>query len=458
MGTMQTYNDAFRFLNRLQWRLTQDAARRRIANPEARPARAFSLAPLTSMKPCFLRLDKKALGELWSAHFRSNAVVAPRCIEDVLSVRARPRLNIGDSFQTDGTQLVVPYLAITTKTLFLTPEKREERLAALASRNSKLAAYHEQKARLAIGEMLSASEERLLWTSVKPRYKSDTQYGRPLSGSFAESRHGFFDRRSAYATPGALPAIIAIDPGQKNIWCASVIDPAALDTQGEAKKILNLTRRQYNKQIGLFAFNKWLDKAKKNKAKHDFVGAQDALSAHSLKGLSLAEFEANFVVQRQSFEVLKHLYGSRGFGKRRFILQQRKQAFDANFTNHAAARFQKEAGTDDFVVAYGDGTFPLSMKGMDGGGSAHKRLMTLLSFSFGKTFSKVGPRCALSLRASTAQRRLVLVVDPPIRRWSNHEATRLMMTRTAWCGGSRSTDFRSAASAEGCGRGTTRPV
>jgi len=64
-------------------------------------------------------------------------------------VRARPRLNIGDSFQTDGTQLVVPYLAITTKTLFLTPEKREERLAALASRNSKLAAYHEQKARLA---------------------------------------------------------------------------------------------------------------------------------------------------------------------------------------------------------------------------------------------------------------------------------------------------------------------
>ena len=89
MGTMQTYNDAFRFLNRLQWRLTQDAARRRIANPEARPARAFSLAPLTSMKPCFLRLDKTALGELWSAHFRSDAVVvAPRCIEDVLSVRA----------------------------------------------------------------------------------------------------------------------------------------------------------------------------------------------------------------------------------------------------------------------------------------------------------------------------------------------------------------------------------
>ena len=121
MGTMQTYNDAFRFLNRLRWRLAQDDARRRIANPEARPSRAFSLAPLTSMKPCFIRVDKTALAQLWSHHFRGNAMMAaPRCIEDVLCVRARPRLNIGDSFQTDGTQLVVPYLAITTKTLFLT--------------------------------------------------------------------------------------------------------------------------------------------------------------------------------------------------------------------------------------------------------------------------------------------------------------------------------------------------
>ena len=50
MGTMQTYNDAFRFLNRLRWRLTQDDARRRIANPEARPSRAFSLAPITSRR------------------------------------------------------------------------------------------------------------------------------------------------------------------------------------------------------------------------------------------------------------------------------------------------------------------------------------------------------------------------------------------------------------------------
>ena len=75
--------------------------------------------------------------------------------------------------------------------------------------------------------------------------------------------------------------------------------------------------------------------------------------------------------------------------------ETKKQTFDANFTNHAAATFQKEAGTDDFVVAYGDGTFPLSMKGMDGGGSAHKRLMTLPSKKvLGK--SKIFPSIVLT--------------------------------------------------------------
>ena len=210
---------------------------------------------------------------------------------------------------------------------------------------------------------LGVDEVRLCWGGVKPRRKADKTHGRPLQGSFADATHGFFDRGSAYATRGQLPTIIAIDPGQKNIWCASVVDPAALDTRGEAKQILNLTRREYNKQIGLFAFRKWLDKAKKNATKHDFVAAQDALSAHSLKGVGLEEFETTFVVQRRSFSVLSRLYGSRGFGKRRFVMQQRKQAFDDNFTRKAAARFRAAAGTDDFVVAYGDGTFPLSMKG-----------------------------------------------------------------------------------------------
>ena len=136
MGTMQTYNDAFRFLHRIRCRLEQDDARRRLGTPDARPSRAFSLAPLTSMKPCFIRVDKKGLGELWSAHLRSAALVAaPRCIEDVLDVRARPHLTIGDSFQTDGTQLVVPYRTLTTKRQFIPLEERAKRVAAAANRD-----------------------------------------------------------------------------------------------------------------------------------------------------------------------------------------------------------------------------------------------------------------------------------------------------------------------------------
>lgn len=42
-------------------------------------------------------------------------------------------------------------------------------------------------------------------------------------------------------------------------------------------------------------------------------------------------------------------------------------------------KFTEAAGSEDFIVAYGDGSFPLSLKGMDGGASAHKRLMMLFS-------------------------------------------------------------------------------
>ena len=40
---------------------------------------------------------------------------------------------------------------------------------------------------------------------------------------------------------------------------------------------------------------------------------------------------------------------------------------------------QKNAGYDNFVVAYGDGYFGLTMKGMDCVGSAYRRLMIRLS-------------------------------------------------------------------------------
>ena len=59
--------------------------------------------------------------------------------------------------------------------------------------------------------------------------------------------------------------------------------------------------------------------------------------------------------------------------------QQRKLKFDDTFINKAARAFTEAAGGKDYIVAYGDGSFPLAMKGMDGGSSAHGRLMVLLS-------------------------------------------------------------------------------
>ena len=68
----------------------------------------------------------------------------------------------------------------------------------------KLAAYHDQKARLAAGDSLGPTEGRLLWTAGTPRYSTDKSVGRPLNGSVASADHGFFGRRSADATGGPI--------------------------------------------------------------------------------------------------------------------------------------------------------------------------------------------------------------------------------------------------------------
>jgi len=140
MGSISSYNDAFVFLHRLRARLTQDHERRKLQHPEARPSRSFPLAPLTSMTPYYITLDKKALTELHSAHFRKDARVdKPNGIEDVLSVK-RPG-QLGASFRTDGTQAIVQYLTLTTKTLFLTKAAYDKTAAFAAEREAKRAAF-----------------------------------------------------------------------------------------------------------------------------------------------------------------------------------------------------------------------------------------------------------------------------------------------------------------------------
>lgn len=143
----------------------------------------------------------------------------------------------------------------------------------------------------------------------------------------------------------------------------------------------------------------------------------------------------NVAVHLKAFGVLRHLYGSRAFGKRRFLLQKRKQKFDATFVNEAAAKFRKAAGVDEagvgrsFVVACGDGNFPLSMKGMDVGGCAHKRLMRLLS------------RYVSSLRTNTEPPKRALNVEQQTKNsiWCSRKGMQFTLTRTAVSTGKRYT-------------------
>jgi hypothetical protein len=55
MGTMQTYNDAFRFLHRLKWRLEQDDARRLLANTSRRPTLSRVLSRAAHVDETVLR-------------------------------------------------------------------------------------------------------------------------------------------------------------------------------------------------------------------------------------------------------------------------------------------------------------------------------------------------------------------------------------------------------------------
>jgi len=107
--------------------------------------------------------------------------------------------------------------------------------------------------------------------------------------------------------------------------------------------------------------------------------AELEISNHSLKEFNLVQYEKNLVFHLNCFDVLTRLHSSRQYGKQQFPFQQRKRRFQDRFINKAIKSFTEAAGGDDFIVAYGDGSFPLTMKAIDGGASGHKRLMMLLS-------------------------------------------------------------------------------
>jgi len=138
--------------------------------------------------------------------------------------------------------------------------------------------------------------------------------------------------------------------------------------------VLNLARAEYDHETKYKAFKGWLEQAARSPA---YVAAHSEQSRNSLKVMDVALFEARYREARPAFEVLRGLYGSRTFAKRRFLYARRSQSYDDRLVQTTAKKMAAMAGGRDFVVAYGDGDFPLVIKGL--GSSSHKKLMRLLS-------------------------------------------------------------------------------
>jgi len=94
-----------------------------------------------------------------------------------------------------------------------------------------------------------------------PTYPQYDRKEYPVNKLFTKASNGVFHRDSAALSEGSFPKVIGIDPGQINIWCASVYDEDS-NTANEAKKVLNISRREYNKSIGLIENRKWIERGR----------------------------------------------------------------------------------------------------------------------------------------------------------------------------------------------------
>ena len=86
----------------------------------------------------------------------------------------------------------------------------------------------------------------------RQKYPEYDQNVHILRKYFTTASNGVFHRNLTFLSEGKMPKVIGIDPGQINIWRASILD--------EEKKVLHLSYREYNKSIGLIANKKWIER------------------------------------------------------------------------------------------------------------------------------------------------------------------------------------------------------
>jgi len=320
MGVIGPYGDAYRFIANVHNRFRPIEY-----SPE------LHLVPLTKVKTCFVRVDKVALVQLTRAYRDClGGMRDPLRINEIISYDAwktRKALDLGPSFQTDGVQISLQWL------------KR--------------------------GDMIVDMEDRI-----------PANGARLIDASFTGATCGLFDKRAAYKSEGESPVVFSIDPRQYNHWCISHYNPQYVDPRDEAEQIINRTRGHYNHKIGLNKYQEWEMWVKELDDRYE--EALDIMSKNSLKGTHYLNFDEQYRANKEVFLVLLGLYASRAAAKQRFLIYKKKQRFRATIINDAVRKMEERAGKKDFVVAYGNGGFPVSLKGMIGSGGCHRSLMILL--------------------------------------------------------------------------------
>ena len=107
----------------------------------------------------------------------------------------------------------------------------------------------------------------------------------PNNESFMEMEMGVFHKYSYFKSDGDILKTIGIDPGQKNIWCASKYNYQYCYSKGDATKTLNLAQPEYNKGVGMSVHWKWMEEKMQKHKK--YKTALKVMSENTLKIFSV---------------------------------------------------------------------------------------------------------------------------------------------------------------------------
>lgn len=97
---------------------------------------------------------------------------------------------------------------------------------------------------------------------VRPKLKLINKDEKITSTWFsgAGTTQGEFDKDSEHMCNINLPKIIGIDLKQLNIWCWSIYNDDEYGTKDDGKKVIDLSKREYNWNTGLLSHRNWMEK------------------------------------------------------------------------------------------------------------------------------------------------------------------------------------------------------